>query len=96
MGFQASSNLALPSLLTVKRVCGSGAQGVVSAALEMAASMTDCVIASRMENMDRTPLCCRQFFREALRQDSDGAELADQLGEALCGQEGQDQDQDQE
>ncbi|MFT5933681.1 MAG: acetyl-CoA C-acetyltransferase, partial [Hydrogenophaga sp.] len=68
MGFQASSNLELPLLLTVKRVCGSGAQGIVSAALEMASSMIDCVIASRMKNMDRTPLCCRQFFRETLRQ----------------------------
>ena len=41
--------------LTVNRVCGSGAQGVVSAALEIAAGMIDCAIAGGMENMDRAP-----------------------------------------
>jgi len=41
--------------LTVNRVCGSGAQGVVTAALEIAAGMIDCAIAGGMENMDRAP-----------------------------------------
>jgi len=41
--------------MTVNRVCGSGAQGVVSAALEIAAGMIDCAIAGGMENMDRAP-----------------------------------------
>ncbi len=41
--------------LTVNRVCGSGAQGIVSAALEIVAGMVDCGIAGGMENMDRAP-----------------------------------------
>ena len=41
--------------LTVNRVCGSGAQGIVSAALEIGAGMVDCAIAGGMENMDRAP-----------------------------------------
>lgn len=41
--------------LTVNRVCGSGAQGVVSAALEIWAGMMDCAVAGGMENMDRAP-----------------------------------------
>ena len=41
--------------LTVNRVCGSGAQAVVSAALEVAAGMIDCAVAGGMENMDRAP-----------------------------------------
>jgi acetyl-CoA C-acetyltransferase len=41
--------------LTVNRVCGSGAQGVVSAALEIWSGMIDCAIAGGMENMDRAP-----------------------------------------
>ncbi|MEX2353598.1 MAG: acetyl-CoA C-acetyltransferase [Gammaproteobacteria bacterium] len=41
--------------LTVNRVCGSGAQGVASAASEIWAGMIDCAIAGGMENMDRAP-----------------------------------------
>lgn len=41
--------------LTVNRVCGSGAQSVVTAALELAAGMIECAIAGGMENMDRAP-----------------------------------------
>jgi acetyl-CoA C-acetyltransferase len=41
--------------LTVNRVCGSGAQGVVTAALEIWSGMIDCAIAGGMENMDRAP-----------------------------------------
>lgn len=41
--------------LTVNRVCGSGAQGVVSAALEIWAGLIDCAMAGGMENMDRAP-----------------------------------------
>ena len=41
--------------LTVNRVCGSGAQGVASAALEIWAGMLDCAVAGGMENMDRAP-----------------------------------------
>lgn len=41
--------------MTVNRVCGSGAQAVVSAALEIMAGVADCVVAGGMENMDLAP-----------------------------------------
>lgn len=55
---QASIAARLPvevPALTVNRVCGSGAQGVVGAALEIWSGMIDCAIAGGMENMDRAP-----------------------------------------
>ena len=53
-GIAAGLPVQVPAL-TVNRVCGSGAQGVVSAALEIWAGMIDCAIAGGMENMDRAP-----------------------------------------
>ena len=53
-GIAAGLPVEVPAL-TVNRVCGSGAQGVVSAALEIGAGMIDCAIAGGMENMDRAP-----------------------------------------
>lgn len=53
-GIAAGLPVDVPAL-TVNRVCGSGAQGVVSAALEVWAGMIDCAIAGGMENMDRAP-----------------------------------------
>jgi acetyl-CoA C-acetyltransferase len=41
--------------LTVNRVCGSGAQAVVSAALEIQAGTASCAVAGGMENMDQAP-----------------------------------------
>jgi acetyl-CoA C-acetyltransferase len=41
--------------LTVNRVCGSGAQAILTAALEITASGSDAAIAGGMENMDRAP-----------------------------------------
>jgi acetyl-CoA C-acetyltransferase len=41
--------------LTVNRVCGSGAQAIASAALEIASGYTSCAIAGGMENMDQAP-----------------------------------------
>jgi len=41
--------------LTVNRVCGSGAQAIVSAAQEVMLGMIDGAIAGGMENMDRAP-----------------------------------------
>ncbi len=41
--------------LTVNRVCGSGAQAIVSVALEIRAGEADVGIAGGMENMDRAP-----------------------------------------
>lgn len=41
--------------MTVNRVCGSGAQAIVSAAHEVMLGLIDCAIAGGMENMDRAP-----------------------------------------
>ncbi|WP_020177721.1 acetyl-CoA C-acyltransferase [Methylopila sp. M107] len=41
--------------LSVNRVCGSGAQAIVSAAQEVALGLSDAAIAGGMENMDRAP-----------------------------------------
>jgi acetyl-CoA C-acetyltransferase len=41
--------------LTVNRVCGSGAQAIVSAYLEVVSGNIQCAIAGGMENMDRCP-----------------------------------------
>src|SRR5882757_962515 len=41
--------------LTVNRVCGSGAQAIVTAAQQIAAGDVDAAIAGGMENMDRAP-----------------------------------------
>jgi len=40
---------------TVNRVCGSGAQAIVSAYLEIISGNIDCAIAGGMENMDQCP-----------------------------------------
>jgi len=53
-GIAAGLPVAVPAM-TVNRVCGSGAQGVVSAALEVWSGMIDCAIGGGMENMDRAP-----------------------------------------
>ncbi len=53
-GIAAGLPVEVPAL-TVNRVCGSGAQGVVSAALEIWSGMIDCAIGGGMENMDRAP-----------------------------------------
>ena len=53
-GIGAGLPVEVPAL-TVNRVCGSGAQGIASAALEIWAGMLDCAIAGGMENMDRAP-----------------------------------------
>ncbi|MFM2279250.1 MAG: fadA3, partial [Pseudomonadota bacterium] len=41
--------------LTVNRVCGSGAQAIASAALEITAGYAKAVVAGGMENMDQAP-----------------------------------------
>ncbi|BAO94187.1 thiolase family protein [Caballeronia insecticola] len=55
---QASIGGGLPvsvPALTVNRVCGSGAQAIVSAAHEIALGFGDVAVAGGMENMDRAP-----------------------------------------
>ena len=41
--------------MTVNRVCGSGAQAIATAALEITAGYASCAIAGGMENMDQAP-----------------------------------------
>ena len=41
--------------MTVNRVCGSGAQAIVTAAQQIASGEIDCAIAGGFENMDRAP-----------------------------------------
>jgi acetyl-CoA C-acetyltransferase len=53
-GIAAGLPVQVPAL-TVNRVCGSGAQAVASAALEIWSGMIHCAIAGGMENMDRAP-----------------------------------------
>jgi acetyl-CoA C-acetyltransferase len=53
-GIAAGLPVEVPAL-TVNRVCGSGAQAVASAALEIWAGLIDGAIAGGMENMDRAP-----------------------------------------
>jgi acetyl-CoA C-acetyltransferase len=46
--------VAAPAM-TVNRVCGSGAQAIVSAALEVLSGNVKCAVAGGMENMDMAP-----------------------------------------
>ena len=55
---QAAIGAGLPvsvPAMTVNRVCGSGAQAIASAALEILAGNVRCAIAGGMENMDMAP-----------------------------------------
>ena len=55
---QSAVNGGLPvdvPAMTVNRVCGSGAQAIVSAAQEIMLGMLDSAIAGGMENMDMAP-----------------------------------------
>src|SRR6266404_1522941 len=55
---QAAKNGGVPvtvPAMTVNRVCGSGAQAIVSAAQEILAGDIDAAIAGGMENMDQAP-----------------------------------------
>jgi acetyl-CoA C-acetyltransferase len=53
-GIKAGLPVEVPAM-TVNRVCGSGAQAVVNAALEVLCGSADCVVAGGMENMDQAP-----------------------------------------
>ncbi|HEY0817546.1 MAG TPA: acetyl-CoA C-acetyltransferase [Rhizobacter sp.] len=53
-GIHSGLPVSVPAL-TVNRVCGSGAQAIASAALEIWAGMAECAIAGGMENMDQAP-----------------------------------------
>jgi acetyl-CoA C-acetyltransferase len=86
-GIAAGLPVSVPAL-TVNRVCGSGAQGIVSAALEIAAGMIDCAIGGGMENMDRAPYLMPQARWGARMGDITvyDAMLFDGLNDAFSGQ----------
>ncbi|WP_207768788.1 hypothetical protein [Pelagivirga sediminicola] len=74
--------------LTVNRVCGSGAQAILSAALEIGAGDSDAVVAGGMENMDRAPYLVeggRWGYRMGPGQILD-AMLTDGLNDAFSGE----------
>ncbi len=74
--------------LTVNRVCGSGAQAIVSAATEIWAGMIECAIAGGMENMDRSPYLLPQGRWGARMGDVTlfDSMLLDGLNDAFSGQ----------
>lgn len=74
--------------MTVNRVCGSGAQGIVSAAQEIWDGFTSCAIAGGMENMDRAPYLLPQGRWGARMGDVTlhDAMLFDGLNDAFSGQ----------
>lgn len=86
-GIAAGLPVTVPAL-TVNRVCGSGAQGIVSAALEIAAGMIDCAIGGGMENMDRAPYLMPQARWGARMGDITvyDSMLFDGLNDAFSGQ----------
>lgn len=53
-GIAAGLPVEVPAM-TVNRVCGSGVQAIISAALEVWSGAADCAVAGGMENMDRAP-----------------------------------------
>jgi hypothetical protein len=86
-GIGAGLPVQVPAL-TVNRVCGSGAQAIASAALEIWTSMIDCAVAGGVENMDRAPYLVPAGWWGARMGDvamSDGM-LTDGLNDAFSGQ----------
>lgn len=74
--------------LTVNRVCGSGAQAILSAAMEIMAGGATAAIAGGMENMDRAPYLMdggRWGYRMGPAQILDSM-LTDGLNDAFSGQ----------
>jgi acetyl-CoA C-acetyltransferase len=88
---QAGIGAGLPvdvPALTVNRVCGSGAQAIASAALEIWAGTIECAIAGGMENMDRAPYLLPQGRWGARMGDVTfyDSMLLDGLNDAFSGQ----------
>lgn len=74
--------------LTVNRVCGSGAQAIVSAAQEIQLGLVDAMLAGGMENMDAAPYLLdrgRWGYRMGDAQIHD-AMLRDGLNDAFSGE----------
>lgn len=79
--------VAVPAM-TVNRVCGSGAQAILTAAQEIAAGDTQAAIVGGMENMDRAPYLMgegRWGYRMGPAQILDSM-LTDGLNDAFSGQ----------
>jgi acetyl-CoA C-acetyltransferase len=73
---------------TVNRVCGSGAQAIISAAQEIAAGAVEVAVAGGMENMDRAPYLMeggRWGYRMGSAQILDSM-LTDGLNDAFSGE----------
>jgi len=85
-GIGAGLPVEVPAL-TVNRVCGSGAQRIVSAALEVWTGMIDCAFAGGMENMDRAPYLFPQGRWGARMGDATmfDSKLDDGLNDAFSG-----------
>jgi acetyl-CoA C-acetyltransferase len=74
--------------MTVNRVCGSGAQAIVTAAQQITGGEIDCAIAGGLENMDRAPYLLdggRWGYRMGAAEIHD-AMLHDGLEDAFSGQ----------
>jgi acetyl-CoA C-acetyltransferase len=73
--------------MTVNRVCGSGAQAIASAALEIWSGMSRVAIAGGMENMDRAPYLLPQWRWGARMGDATLSDsmLHDGLNDAFSG-----------
>jgi acetyl-CoA C-acetyltransferase len=88
---QAAINGGLPvsvPAMTVNRVCGSGAQAVVTAAQQITAAEIEAAIAGGMENMDRAPYLMgvgRWGYRMGHAQILDSL-LTDGLNDAFSGE----------
>jgi acetyl-CoA C-acetyltransferase len=88
---QAALGAGLPvkvPALTVNRVCGSGAQAIASAALEIWAGTARCAVAGGMENMDMAPYLMmggRWGYRMGTAEIYD-AMLRDGLNDAFSGE----------
>lgn len=86
-GIGAGLPVEVPAL-TVNRVCGSGAQAVASAALEIWSGMIECAVAGGMENMDCAPYLLPQGRWGARMGDVTlfDSMLRDGLNDAFSGQ----------
>ena len=86
-GIAAGLPVEVPAF-TVNRVCGSGAQAIVSLAQEIWAGMSECGIAGGMENMDRAPYLLPQGRWGARMGDVTlhDSMLTDGLNDAFSGQ----------
>jgi acetyl-CoA C-acetyltransferase len=73
--------------MTINRVCGSGAQAVVSAYAEIRAGLASCVLAGGMENMERAPYLLPAMRAGARMGDARALDalLLDGLNDAFSG-----------